>query len=942
MMLQELSALTPTVVTPDGPPDLHPAGYSRPEALLPACEPAYGADGSGVQPALPQVGTTFLGFRLIAVLGRGAFGQVYLAEQGDLANRYVALKVARDIVGESQTLAQLQHTNIVPIYSIHRADPFQAVCMPYFGSTTLADVREQTQGTSERPGSGKVVVDTVNDRKRSTSPFADGSSARSAPERLAATPLQARSETGELPRSATAVSALQQLERMTFIDAILWIGERLADGLAHAHERGILHHDLKPANVLLTEDGEPMLLDFNLSEDVKQRAGAAAAMAGGTLPYMSPEHLDVFRNRTKLVDARSDIYSLGIILYELLAGQRPYAAYPRQTTELVARMIADRQTPPPSLRAANPGISPAVASIIGRCLATDPARRYQSARELHEDLRRQRRDLPLRYAPEPSLRERARKWVRRHPRLTSMTSVGTALGVVLLTLTMAFVVRGQQLARLESQETLRHFRDDARTVQFLLYSRHADRGQLEAGMSHSRDALGRFAILDNLEWQRQPAVLNLPADEQARLREEAGEMLFLLARATALHAQAYAPPSTRDDELRDAAQWSRLAEVSFGTDNAPKALIEQRAELARLLQNPSDAAEFSAQADKMPLRTPRDVYLTAHQQAIRGNLRQALVHLQKVTQEDPRNFSAWFVRGNCYYDLLQDGNAVACFNACVTLRPEFHWTWFNRGLAHLRLRQFRQAVDDFDRALQLNPELAEAYVNRALAREGLQEFAEAIADYTKALDGPAASTRVWFLRSAARTRAGDRAGAQRDFEMGLAAEPTDEAGWIARGSARRERDPKGALADYEQALQINPRSFDGLQNKAAILSDKFADDAAALEVMEQAVKLYPESVLTRGGRGVLLARAGKRPLALEDAQACLLLDSGSATQYQVGCIYALTSKQNANDRLQALPLLSAALRAGFGLEFVDHDADLDLIRPMIEFQRLVAAAQALR
>jgi tetratricopeptide (TPR) repeat protein len=250
-------------------------------------------------------------------------------------------------------------------------------------------------------------------------------------------------------------------------------------------------------------------------------------------------------------------------------------------------------------------------------------------------------------------------------------------------------------------------------------------------------------------------------------------------------------------------------------------------------------------------------------------------------------------------------------------------------------------VDDFDRALKLNADLTEAYVNRALAHEGMKDYAKAIADYTKALDAPTASTRVWFLRSAARDRAGDPDGAKRDFAKGLAAEPTDELSWIARGSARRESDPKGALADYEQALSVNPRSFDGLQNKAAILSDKFNKDAEALEVMEQAVKLYPESVLTRGGRGVLLARAGNRALAVADAQACLILDSGPATLYQVACIYALTSKQNANDRLQALPLLSAALRAGFGLEFVDHDTDLDPLRRLPEFQQLVAAARAL-
>jgi hypothetical protein len=87
--------------------------------------------------ALPEVGTKFLSFQLIAELGRGSFGCVYLATQGDLASRLVALKITVDLLGEDQKLAQLQHTNVVPIFSIHQAGAMKAVCMPFFGSTTL-------------------------------------------------------------------------------------------------------------------------------------------------------------------------------------------------------------------------------------------------------------------------------------------------------------------------------------------------------------------------------------------------------------------------------------------------------------------------------------------------------------------------------------------------------------------------------------------------------------------------------------------------------------------------------------------------------------------------------------------------------------------------------------------------------------------------------------
>jgi serine/threonine protein kinase/tetratricopeptide (TPR) repeat protein len=886
---------------------------------------------------LPAVGTCFVGFGLRAVLGRGAFGQVYLAEQGDLANRYVALKVAPDIFGESQRLAQLQHTNIVPIYSLHRADPFQAVCMPYFGSTTLADIVHESHQSAVQPSSGKMLVDTVESRKRSTQPILDSAPGLAIP----APRLPADNNATAVNRTAATAGALQQLEHMSYVEAVLWIGERIADGLAHAHEQGILHHDLKPANILLTEDGQPMLLDFNLAEDTKPRGRVTKMMAGGTLPYMAPEHLEVFRQRSRRVDLRSDIYSLGVILHELLAGRHPFPHYPRLSSNTLGNMIEDRHKPIPSLRSANPAVSPAAASIVNRCLEADPARRYHSARELQEDLRRQRCHLPLKYAPEPSLRERASKWVRRHPRLTSSTGVGTMFMTVLLVLAMAFAVRSQQLARFESQDALRRFREEARTAQFLLYNRNADPAQLEEGMSRCKEALAPFQVLDNPDWLGSPVVHNLTEDERERLRDEAGEVLYLLSRAAVLHAVAYSEPGSREERLARAADFNRLAEVSFGPERTPRALWEQRAQLANLRGLQREAETLAAQAKDVPLRTPRDRYLIAHQLAMNGRLREALEMLTQVTQDDPQNFSAWFVRADCSYELLQDTSAVACYNACLTLRPEFHWTWFNRGLAHLRLRNYRQAAADFERVIALRPDLADGYVHRGLAKEGMHAYRDAVADYSKALDAPGASTRVYFLRSAARSRAGDAEGAQRDWERGRATEPTDELGWIARGNARREREPRDALADYEQALKINPRSFDALQNKAALLSDKFADDAASLAVMEEAVRLYPESVLTRGGRGVLLARAGRRAAAVDDAQACLLIDSGPATQYQVACIYALTSKTHEADRLTALPLVSAALRAGFGLGFVDHDPDLDRLRPLPEFQRLLTAAKAL-
>ena len=210
------------------------------------------------------------------------------------------------------------------------------------------------------------------------------------------------------------------IEHGTYVDAVLWIVARLADGLAHAHERGIIHRDLKPANVLLADDGQPLLLDFNLAEDTKLRSGAAVAHVGGTLPYMSPEQLTAYRDNIGLVDGRSDIYAIGLIAHHLLTGRHAFTVRKGPTRTIVPQMIADRSGAPPRMRQYNRSISPAVESIISHCLEPHPGKRYASARELLDDIERHRANLPLKHAPEPSFIERIVKWSRRHPRLASL------------------------------------------------------------------------------------------------------------------------------------------------------------------------------------------------------------------------------------------------------------------------------------------------------------------------------------------------------------------------------------------------------------------------------------------------------------------------------------------------------------------------------------------
>ena len=478
----------------------------------------------------PVLGSVFLGFRLESELGRGAFGRVYLARQGDLANRPVALKVSADVIGETHALAQLRHTNIVPIYSVHRSGPLQAVCMPFLGSGTFADVLRELKQSPRLPDSGAALLSSRHRQSSARGPRAEGSlgSTGAAQEGRSASSAEVTLVAVPKPSEIRATAQLESIGGLGYVEAVLWLVARLADGLAHAHERGILHRDLKPANILLGDDGEPLLLDFNLAADTKLRSHASAALIGGTLPYMAPEHLECLKDGTRLPDARSDIYSLGVILFELLTGQHPFTIHTGPVREILPRMIADRVGLQPSLQPRNARVSPAVESIVRHCLHPDPAHRYRSAHELHEDLHRQLENLPLKHAPEPSLRERFRKWTRRHRRLASMTTLALIALSPLAAVTVGSLVRQRHLARLEAADLSHRLAADVRQAEVLLGDREAPHGQSEEGMALCQRIFAHYAVLEDPAWTARPAVALLPAEDRDRLGDhDIGRLLML-------------------------------------------------------------------------------------------------------------------------------------------------------------------------------------------------------------------------------------------------------------------------------------------------------------------------------------------------------------------------------------------------------------------------------
>jgi serine/threonine protein kinase len=207
---------------------------------------------------------------------------------------------------------------------------------------------------------------------------------------------------------------------------------RICDAVHHAHQRGLIHRDLKPDNILVDEAGQPKVLDFGLARMTNGDTQAALSSVGqllGTLPYMSPEQAlaDPLE-----VDTRSDVYALGVILYELLSSRLPYTL----SKKMHEALQAIREQDPARLSSIKREYRGDIETIVAKALEKDKTRRYASAAELAADIRRHLRDEPILARP-PSAVYQLEKFARRHKALVGGTAVFMVLVVSVVTATLA-------------------------------------------------------------------------------------------------------------------------------------------------------------------------------------------------------------------------------------------------------------------------------------------------------------------------------------------------------------------------------------------------------------------------------------------------------------------------------------------------------------------------
>jgi tetratricopeptide (TPR) repeat protein len=604
--------------------------------------------------------------------------------------------------------------------------------------------------------------------------------------------------------------------------AAVALAAQLADALAHAHAAGLVHRDVKPGNVLVRADGHALLTDFGVARDTSLPSLTREGGFVGTLDYASPEQV-----RGEDVDARTDLWSLGVILHELLAGAHPFTGPTQQAT--MHRILTAE---PPSLRGL-PGVTDDLAAVVVRLLEKQRTRRYASAAAVLADLRALQRGDAVSVRL-PTHTERLRRWAARNP-WRAVAATVLLLGAPLLFglggylwanagRIEAATVAERELAREERLATALWLsqQDQGRDALALLgpASPDADRDEhvvralvlvsideTDAARAAARAAGGRmpelidgFTALDALRLDRPSPVPSdavecfalgqLTMEKQTRQgttsRSTSSTVVRLATKALLLSARprlaylallAHGADTGGDRIAIDCAVQSlerHFADSRLALWIRARTLARHRAdESLRLL------AEFEAREGV--------TYATAFTRALAlehaGRLDEAIAANRRATELDPESVSAWRNLGATLRKAKHHDEAIAAFEKATELTPRAAIGWNGLGLARRDAGDTGGAADAFQKALDLSFDYAPAAMNLGNLR----------------------------------LRAGDAAGAAEMFERAAASDPTDVRAAANLGDAlSRLGRHEDALRQALRASQLAPDDFIPAYNVARL------------------------------------------------------------------------------------------------------------------------------
>jgi serine/threonine protein kinase/Flp pilus assembly protein TadD len=720
---------------------LYPEHAVRLEKLLPALRMLADVSSSRQQGVDAAVSAQILGelgdFRLLREVGRGGMGLVYEAVQISL-NRRVALKVLpfaaalderllQRFRNEAQAAAGLHHTNIVPVYFVGCERGVHFFAMQLIEGRTLAAVIHELRGNPGEPG---TIVPGGHPGHEAT---------------------------GSVETVAAGLSTEGPNKGKAYYRAVAQLGAQVALALEHAHERGVIHRDIKPGNLLLDGRGTPWVTDFGLAH--LQHAEASLTMTGdlvGTLRYMSPEQA---LGKRVPIDHRTDVYSLGATLYELLTLRPAFAGSDRQ--ELL-RQIAFEEPPRPGRL--DRRIPAELEIIVAKAMEKNPQERYATAQELADDLRHFLEDRPIQ-ARRPTLVQRLRKWRRRHKAVFAATAVCLLVSLAALAGSIGWVARDRAAQRAGTQREVSvalrdadFWQQERRLPEALLAARRAlallAANPFEETLHQTvRTRVAELELVEKLENVRLEqsgikdggfdreladslfgtAFRDFGLDVEALRPEEAGGRIRRTTVATELaSALDYWAWIRRRLKGPDDVSWKKLLGVARAAD-----VDAWRTRLREAYQREDwqalRALADSAEVFRLPPATllVLGLALRADQQA--GN--QVAAFLQQVQRRHPGDFwvnfdLAWNLKRS---KPSQVEEAIRFYTVAAALRPQNPGVHINLGEALHARGRLDEAIAECREAIRLKKDFAFAHHNLGVMLRARGRLDEAIAAYQQAL-----------------------------------------------------------------------------------------------------------------------------------------------------------------------------------------------------------------
>jgi len=659
----------------------------------------------------------------------------------------------------------------------------------------------------------------------------------------------------------------------TELPRFLRILAKAARGVGAAHRGGIVHRDLKPGNIMLAPDDEPKVVDFGLAHfaDARTRLTRTGVTLGTPL-YMAPEQV-----AGRDVSARTDVYALGAILYEMLTGSVPHDG--STPVEVYHRIVDETPRPPRAMRADVPAELEAVAL---KALEKEPADRYASAGEFAEDIDRYLAGEPVVARPPGTLRRLRRGLARR------MNIVVPAAAVL-----AAVAIGAWALLRTSSREEA--FRDLERGRPVLdeaaeyLYSHDADYGRLvervkegqrliERAVAAAPDVaaghylLGRAWELRGEDihaeraWRR--AIELDPAFSPARF--SLGRLLL----ARAVLAGSSVERQSRARRTTAALPIAREAEehIRAATDLQDELQRDlARAILAHLQRRPDAGALAEAGVARFKGRRGEEEFHLLRGFAADTSGERVLA-FDEALHLRPKHALALCFRASAVHALGRYDEAIKGFTAAIAAMPRFVEAYVSRGSVHVRNGDIDRGLEDFNTAVELTPAFAEAYAARANAHRMHGRYDLALADCRAALERRPDMAIAYFYRGQIHQGMKDAAQARRDFDRALELDPDSAEVYDNRAHLRRgEGDLDGAAADWREVIRVMPDSSRGYLNLGVALVLK-GDDEGALASLGRAIEVDPKDAKARATRGALLCRVGKTAEGLGDLNKALELD----------------------------------------------------------------------